>query len=114
MSSMAKLSYQNRLQVRTSADAIERLSNARARMQRKGLTFDGRKIGFEAIIGAVLLEFLSRSSEEQDGVVDRWLPILEAQVNASVDPAQTHGPSPETVELPVSRITPKKARRKPG
>ena len=81
-------------------------------MQRKGATFEGRKIGFEGIVGAVLLEFLDRSAEEQDEVVSRWLGSLGSQLSAD-EPATAQERPSGTVEVPVEENTPKAgAKRK--
>lgn len=79
MNDIGKLSYQNCLQVRTTPRVLEGLTVTLARQHRIGHKFDGRKIGLEALVGCILLDFLGRSVGDQDSVIQQWLPTLELQ-----------------------------------
>jgi hypothetical protein len=116
---MGKLSYDHRITLRTSADVVERLGVAVARMQRLALKFGGRKLGIEGLVGAVILDFLSRTEAEQRAILGVRLPELEAQLGLGKDePASPPAdPSPDRIvtELRSPVLKPKTARnRKQG
>ncbi len=79
------LSYQNRVTVRTAPDVTEGLGVLLSKLQRAGLKFRGRKLGIEGLVGAVLMEFLSRSWGEQVASVEHWLPELERSLDSPPD-----------------------------
>jgi hypothetical protein len=119
---MRKLSYQNRLTVRTAPELLEALGVLRARLQSRGVEFRARKIGLEGIAGAFLLAALDRPLQEQVEVVEKWLARLEAMLADSPVPEEPPGPaaSPAAAlgykipagskEMPLTEASPRKPK----
>lgn len=94
---MGRLTNHHKLTVRTSADVVESVSLLAVRYQRAGLKFQGRVVSIEGLVGAVLMDFLAKSPDEQRAIVERWLPGLEAAIAQAPPPDGdfSHGgPSP--------------------
>jgi hypothetical protein len=121
---MGKMSYSNRITVRTSAQVYEGVNVLLARRLFQDMKFRGRKLGAEGLVGAVLLDFLAKSEAEQLALIRERLPELEDQVESAdepttepsakpaepsgparvpANPQAQDGPEPSTIELPVRR-----------
>lgn len=99
---MARLSDDNKLTARTAPQVTGAARTLLLRFQEMGFKFkttpNGRRlvIGMEGLVGAAMLEFLSRSELEQYDVVRRRLPEIEAMLGV------TDTPTPPPYSPPIS------------
>lgn len=77
-----KLSTDFKLSVRTARRIHEEFSALVVKVGNDGLKFNRRKIGVEAALNALLIEFLDRPLSEQLEILQRNVPRFEAELNA--------------------------------
>jgi len=85
-----KLSFDFKLTARTAPEMYEAFNHLVLRAAAEGLKFNNRKVGVEAAINAVLIEFFRQPEEVQLGVLKANVPRFE-EIMAREDPLLLEG-----------------------
>jgi hypothetical protein len=103
-----KLDLGGRISIRTADLVRDEFARRVGEIERKHrLKFRGRKAKLEAILSAVMIDFLSRPVDEQDEAIVRCMPVYETIVAVQVGEA----PDPGTDLIMGARKAPAKIDR---
>jgi hypothetical protein len=84
---MGKLSDTHKIPARTAPEILDAFNDALARFERARFPlFRRRKLTAEAMLSAVVLDFLDRTREDQDRIIARNVPRFEAILDGEADP----------------------------
>lgn len=108
------LSHKHKVTARTSPQNARGIRDLVVRQAARGLKFGQRAIGIEGVMGCLLLDFLERSEEEQDAVIDRWLEVLENQVGEHEKEGSVHPGGRAVVAEPGIPPEPPATKRRSG
>lgn len=109
---MARKKKEHGVSARTAPSVASEVALAVLSHRRDGVKAGGRALHIEALVGAVLLDFLRRPHEEQRAILDRRIPEHEALIEHELGGA----PAPEPREAaPMEPYDPAKNHpKRPG